>query len=166
MNKTYWDCQFLFDNDIAYIYHKRLWKQNVRTRNILTILLCNDLDLDVWPWPWYGTRRHMLSRSIHSEIVKTFLVRTKCFPFLIIISMSFWITVMLSHDFLLSLGLHSLIIAALGTFLDQESTRVCQKHIILRKPSDLFWIIISTGLNRKCAKNWLFQMIFRFITRT
>ena len=36
----------------------RSWKRNVKTRNVLTILLCNDLDVDLWPWPWYGTRTY------------------------------------------------------------------------------------------------------------
>ena len=32
---------------------KRMWKYFVQTRNVLTILQCNDLSIDLWPWPWY-----------------------------------------------------------------------------------------------------------------
>ena len=44
-----------------------MWKRNVRTRNVLKILLCNDLDVDLWPWPYHGTRTHM--SLMHTPII-------------------------------------------------------------------------------------------------
>ena len=67
----------------------RKWKHFVQTGNVLTILLGNDLDVDLWSCPSYGIRTYTskcqksMSRVIPSKIVKTLLVLTKCFHFLL-----------------------------------------------------------------------------------
>ncbi len=58
---------------------ERKWKHSVRTGNVLTLLLGNDLYLDLLPWTCSSLRSRSTSRSLHSKIVKTFLVRTCCF---------------------------------------------------------------------------------------
>ncbi len=81
----------------------RKWKHFVRTGNVLTILLGNNLNLDLWPWPcnkisyWrqgvlvphQGQSQRSTLRSLPSKIVKTFPFRTKCFHFLTI-NWTFW----------------------------------------------------------------------------
>ncbi len=98
----------MYSNNMEYIkIRRRKWKHFVRSGNVLTILQGNDLNLDLWPWPcgksrssiwltfdpnirvcindirvlvsYQGQGQRSTQRSLHSKIVKTFLVLTFCF---------------------------------------------------------------------------------------
>ncbi len=92
---------------------KSTWKVKTfcENRKRFTISLSNDLRCDLWHWPLKGLRADMSkARSLHSKIVKTFLIHTFCFHSLMIykISNDFKIsgTISYSCNILMPLDLH------------------------------------------------------------
>ena len=59
---------FYLHNALFYKEHLNMDKSAMfhkenENRNVLIILLCNDLVVDLWPWPWYGVRDPMALQS-------------------------------------------------------------------------------------------------------
>ncbi len=67
-----------------------LWKQNVRTGNVSSFCMSNEITYDLWTWPRYEMRSLLLQcqgqrsrfNSLPSKIIETFPVHTKCFRFM------------------------------------------------------------------------------------